>query len=52
MAEEVLNMPECLKFNVNETFKLLYKLDGIYKRQAHSELYQTYMTELLRKCLI
>ena len=35
-----------------DTVKLLYKLDSIYKREAHSGLYQTSEMELMRKCLI
>ena len=39
----------CLKFNVKNTVKLLQKLDRIYEKQMHSELYQTSRMELLRK---
>ena len=36
------------EINVKDTEKLLYKLDNIYKREAHSELYdQTSKVELL-----
>ena len=42
----------CLKYNLKDTVKLLQKLDSIYKRQVHLELYQTCKTELLWKCLI
>ena len=41
-----------LKYNVEDTVKLLQKLDTIWKRGTHSELHQTSMTELLWKCLI
>ena len=29
----------CLEYNVKDALKLLYKLDTIYKRQSHAELY-------------
>ena len=42
----------CLKFIVKDTVKFLKKLNSIYKRQTHSELYQTSKMEPLKKCLI
>ena len=41
-----------LKYNIKDTVKLFYKLDSIYKTQAHSELYQTSKRELLWKYLV
>ena len=37
----------CLKYNVKDTVKY-----SIFKREAHSELYQTSKIDLLWKCLI
>ena len=42
----------CLKYYLIDTVKLLLKLDNIYKRQAHLELYQTCTFEVFWKCLI
>ena len=42
----------CLEYNVKDARKLLYKLDTIYKREPHAELYQTSRMELLWKYLI
>ena len=42
----------CLKYYLKDTVKLLYKLDNIYKRKAHLELYQTCTFEVFWKCLI
>ena len=43
-----------LKYNVKnkDSLKLLYMLDSIYKRETHSELYQTSKMEFLWKCSI
>ena len=49
MAVEVLNMRE---YVLSITLNILQKLDSIYKREAHPELYQTSKMEVLWKCLI
>ena len=41
-----------MKYNLKDTVKLPCKLDNIYKREAHSEQYQTSKMELLWKYLI
>ena len=44
---------KCLKYNTKRYRKVTVEVrQHLYKREAHSELYQTSKMELLRKCLI
>ena len=53
MSEQVLNVRKCLKYNAKRYRKITLGVRlHLYKRGAHSELYQTSKMELWMKCLI